>query len=133
MKKLVLLFSMITLVFMSCSSDDDGGSNDSIVGTWKYYKYIENGVEEELDLCENEETLIFAENGDFTGMDYMGNCILVDTFTGTWTSSGSIYSITSEGETNSAEVIFEGNTFYIEDTYNNGIEDITSREVYIKQ
>ena len=137
MKKCTLLFAAIALVFMSCDSNDDDISNvDPIIGTWKYFKYIENGVEQPLDLCETEDTLIFTENGDLTTMDYeeeLNACVLDFTFNATWSSSGNIYTVTSEGDTASVEITFDGNTFYTEDTYSDGEGDIIYRDVYIKQ
>jgi len=137
MKKITLLFVAIALVFMSCDSNDDDNSNDDpIIGTWKYFKYIENGVEQQLDLCETEDTLIFTENGNLTSMDYeeeLNACVLDFTFNATWSSSGNIYTVNSEEGTDSVEITFDGNTFYTEDTYSDGIEEITYREVYIKQ
>jgi len=46
MKKLLLLF-VTALTVMACSSDDDTPppTQDPIIGTWKYFKYFENGVE----------------------------------------------------------------------------------------
>lgn len=46
MKKLSILFFALSLIFVSCSSDDDNNiSPATIVGTWKLTSDIEDGVE----------------------------------------------------------------------------------------
>lgn len=142
MKKLLLL-CVIALTVISCPSDDDSSpaGENPIVGTWKFFKAFENGVEETLDLCETEETLIYSANGDFSAELYddfntTGTCELEETVTGTWSNTGNLYSITAEGETNAEEVTFEGNTFFIEFTETSSDTDptpVTYKEVYIKQ
>lgn len=142
MKKLLLL-SVIALTVMACPSDDDTPpvNETSIVGTWKFLESFENGVLEENELCDTEETLTFAANGDFIGESYddfntPGTCELEDTATGTWTNTGNLYSITIEGETATEEITFESNTFFIE--YTEAVSDVdptivTYKQVYIKQ
>lgn len=127
MKKLALLFSMIVLVFMSCSSDDDnGGSSDQIIGTWKFSKTLINGVEEESEPCDTEEALVFASNGNYTESYYEeegGVCEFDGSENGTWEKSGDVYNITIEGDTDTLEITFEGNIFYTE-------TEISSTETY---
>ena len=143
MKKLILCLSALAFVLTSCSSDDDSSSSqDPLIGTWKVFKYFENGVEVPLEPCENEETLVFTANGDLSITDYIdnaGTCEIDEAAAGTWTnlSSGS-YSTTILGETFTVEITFEGNTFYIEDNDDNGTptdpsDDIVYRDVYIRQ
>ena len=133
MRKLVLLLSVFALVFTSCSSDDDGGSQDSFVGTWKYYKYYEDGVEIPLEDCEDLTTLVITSNGAFSTSIYddIGNgCELEYTATGTWENVGSgLYSTTTEGDTYVQQVEFSGNTMYFEETENG----VTYRDVFIRQ
>ena len=143
MKKLILLLSVFALVFTSCSSDDDSSSSqDQLIGTWKYYKYFENGVEETLEPCENQDTSVFSANGDFSGSFYIdnaGTCELDETLTGTWNNEGNgSYSITEGGFTDTEQITFESNTFYFEDTWDNGTpadtsDDIVYRDVFIRQ
>ena len=143
MKKLILFLSVFALVFTSCSSDDDSGSGqDPFIGTWKYFKYIQNGVEQTLDSCDIEETLVVAANGDYMASFYYeidGNCELDEAVSGTWQNVGnSSYALTIEGFTYTEQVTFEGNTFYYDYIDDNGTpddtsDDITEREVYIKQ
>lgn len=145
MKKLILPFSILALLFTSCSSDDDAtaSTQDPFIGTWSYYKYLENGVEQPLDPCENEETIVVSENGDFSAVYYDdnidGDCVLDETFTGTWSNSGnSIYDFTGDEGATSSLITFEGNTFYFIDSYDNGTPDDTSddtvyKDVYLRQ
>ena len=138
MKKIILLLSVVALVFTSCSSDDDGSSNnDPFVGNWQYYKYYENGVEMQLEPCEDETTFQILANGNFVTTFYVegsnGNCMLEGSISGTWSNVGNgFYSTTVDGETETVEVIFDGNTFYFEDTYFDGTNTITYRDVFIK-
>nr|WP_321221521.1 lipocalin family protein [uncultured Psychroserpens sp.] len=143
MKKLILFLSVFALVFTSCSSDDDASSNqDPFIGTWKYFKYIENGVEQPLDPCDTDETLIVTSDGQYVANFYAevnGNCELDETLTGTWENAGgNLYVFNYDGFTDTDQLNFEGNTFYLEYIYDNGTPDDTSddiieRDVYIKQ
>ena len=144
MKKLILLLSVFTLVLTSCSNDDDTAtSQDQIVGTWKYFKYLENGVEQTLDPCDTDETYIYDANGGVTVMyyDLDGNndCVLSDTFTGTWVNAGNgAYTLSANGFTETENITFEGNTHYYEYVYDNGTpndtsDDVTERDVYVRQ
>ena len=140
MKRLILLLSVFACTLTSCSNDDDNSSQDSIIGTWKFLEAFEDGMLLPLDACEDEETLIFATNGDFSGLnyDYDGTtCQLAETITGTWANEGSgSYSITTTFGTSTEQLGFSGNTFYIEyEELNNDPDPIlvTYREVYIKQ
>lgn len=133
MKKLILLLSVFALVFTSCSSDDDGGSQDPFVGTWKYFKYFENDVELALEDCEELTTLVILSNETFSSTSYddLGNGCEVDyTASGTWKNLGSgMYSTTEDGETYVQEVTFDGNTMYFDDVDG----DVTYRDVFIRQ
>ncbi len=142
MKKLILLLTAFTFVFTSCSSDDDSSSSqDRLIGAWNYYKFFENGVERPLDPCETDETFDVLADGTFSAEyfeDNAGTCELVETNSGTWENLGSgTYSITQSGFTDEQDVTFDGSTFYIEDTDDNGTpadtsDDIVYRDVYIK-
>lgn len=54
MKKLNLLFRILTAVFIiSCSSNDDSDSNnDIIIGKWRTIEKYESNVQVELETCE---------------------------------------------------------------------------------
>lgn len=133
MKKLILLLSVFTLVFTSCSSDDDGDSQDPFVGTWKYFKYYEDGVEISLEECEELTTLVITSSGAFSTTIYEndGNgCELDYTSSGTWENLGSgLYSTTLDGDTYVEEVGFSGNTMYFDDADG----DVTYRDVFVRQ
>ena len=133
MKKLILLLSVITLTFSSCSSDDD--SQDSIIGIWNYYQSFENDEEYELDTCEKQDEIIFNADGTFSTKSYYENedgvCSLDYESTGTWVNLGdNIYEFTDDEDnyTSTATIIFSGNTFYFIDE--DGSD--TYKDVYIK-
>jgi hypothetical protein len=138
MKKLILLLSVFALTFTSCSNDDDNPPpvNTSIVGTWKFFKSFENGVEETLELCDPEQTLMFSENGTLNITPYEeinGVCEATGNINGTWSHEEAIYSLTFLGMTESQEIIVEGSTFYIETTEGSGTTQITYKEIYKRQ
>jgi hypothetical protein len=143
--KNLVLVCIVALTAMACPSDDDnpGPTQDPLVGTWKYFKYFENGVEQTLDPCDTEETFVYAIDGTavvtYYDLDGNGACVLDETFNGTWANVGNgNYSFTANGFTDTENIIFEGNTHYFEYVYDNGTPDDTSddiieRDVYIKQ
>ena len=134
MKKLILLLSVLALVFTSCSSDDDGGSQDPFIGTWKYIQYFEDDVEYPLEECENQDTLVISSNGTYNSTlywDYGGGCEVDYQSSGTWENSSSgLYSTTDEdGDTYVQEVEFSGNTMYIVEVENG----VTYKDVFMRQ
>lgn len=132
MKKLLILFSIFALTFTSCSSDDDGGSQDPFVGNWRYFTSYEDGVEFPLDDCESQDTVSVSSNGTFTTTihdEFGGDCQIDEVYNGTWENLGEgIYSTTIDGETFVQDVTFEGNKMYF-DEVDGGI---TYRDVFIK-
>jgi len=144
MKKMILFLSVFALVFTSCSSDnDDDAPIDPLVGTWKYYKFFENGVEQTVSDCESEETFVFNSDGTFEYSyfeeDTDGNCELEEFISSTWSNDGDgFYTQYIEDDVATQELIFEDNTFYFEDFYDNGtpddtLDDITYKDVFIRQ
>ncbi|TYB78615.1 lipocalin family protein [Bizionia myxarmorum] len=135
MKKLILLLSVLALTVSSCSSDDDVATvQESFVGTWKFYKAFEDGVEVVYDTCDYEDTIIVDGSGTFTTNGYQANvnggCDLTNTETGTWLNLGNgMYSLTSDGETYTEEIKFEENRMYFDEVDGGTVY----REVYIKQ
>lgn len=126
MKKLILLFSVLTLTFTSCSSDDDSSnSQDPFIGTWKYHMQFIDGVEVSLDVCAEEDTFQVLSNGNYISKfhdeDANGVCVEDGNSTGTWENIGDgFYSTTPTGGTAVVEEIhFSGDTFYYEETDNN--------------
>lgn len=139
MKKLGLFLFTLTIVFSSCSSDDDSGSQDPIIGTWNLHQRFVNDVEEVLNSCQMQETFTFSANGSVMYEYYEdnnGNCDLEEAFTGTWSNEGSSnYNLTAFGESSVQNLTFEANTFYYEFTDSDGGVDPvinTIREVYIR-
>lgn len=137
MKKLILLLSLFALTLTSCNSDDDSPPTESatIVGSWQFFKSFENNVEQSLELCEPEQTLIFSDNGTLTIVNYEainGICELADNITGTWSQSETIFNVTILGMTESEEILIEGNTFYVQTTDGTGTNQVTYRDVYKK-
>jgi hypothetical protein len=65
MRKLILVLSIFTVVLTSCSSDDDGGYQDSFLGSWKYFKSFEDGEEFALEDCEDLIIFDILSNGTF--------------------------------------------------------------------
>ncbi len=132
MKKLILLFSVFTLILTSCSSDDDTTPQDPFIGTWTYYKLFENDVEVELSDCTLQDTIQVNANGTIVFSyyeDFNNPCELVGTDNATWENVGAgNYSTTFEGETFVENLTFEGNIFYFEDIDG----EFTYREVYIR-
>jgi len=137
MKKLTLLLCLVSLISASSCSNDDGGSSDSLVGTWKAYQYFEDGVEVELNNCQNEASLAFYSDGTWVSKIYEenfeGECELDWIETGTWENKGNgIYKITYDEDEDYNDLIefqFEGNTMIIEEEY----EDWSYKQVFIKE
>lgn len=134
MKKAVLFLSFLTLIFTSCSSDDDSSSQqDPIIGTWKYHKAFVNGVEQTLTDCEKQETFVFKSNDTVDYKYYeeevSGNCLLEEDASGTWSNNGNnLYALDFGFGPTTQALTFENDTFYFDDVY----EGDTYREVYIR-
>jgi len=60
MKKLLLLLSAFTLLFISCEEEEE--VNTSLEGTWLLTSKTSNGEEWVLDDCELQSTAVFSEN-----------------------------------------------------------------------
>lgn len=137
-------FILIFLAFAgiaSCSSDDDGSSNeppanDPIVGTWKIQQQLIDGEEEPLSDCEKQSTVEFKTNETVTSTDYYddpdtGECI-TDVYTEDWENRGNgIYRITDEDdESTDISIVFSGNnnTFTISEEY----DEVTYSVTYVR-
>jgi len=140
MKKLILLLAVFAFVFTSCENDDDNSPQDPIVGAWKLQASFVNGVEQEFYGCENEETEVFLEDGNFTKyiysdetVDNPGVCVIENTETGTWSVSGSLYTKIINGQVQIIDLTFEGNTYFFEESeVIDGVTE-TIKYVFIKQ
>jgi hypothetical protein len=140
MKKLILLFFVLTLSLASCGSDDGGDSSqgDALVGTWKVFQRFLNGTQQTLDNCELMGIITVKSNGTFTSESFDDNgssCESDGVDNGLWENLGNnSYKITSDVGTQDEEVFtttfnFENNTFWFELTEG---QDVL-RSVYIRQ
>ncbi len=138
MKKITLLLCAFLFVMTSCNKDDDNNtSQDLFIGTWKLDKYFENDVEQELELCDYEATIVVTPDGAFSETYFEENidgvCEVQFTFSGTWENIGNgNYTISFDGNTETVQIFFENNTFYVLDTYNFGGETFVDKYVYIR-
>lgn len=138
MKKLIVLFvATLSLCITSCGSDDDGVSQDALIGSWQFSQEFENGELITSDPCDLQDVLTFNADGSFTGRffedDGTGTCVELEGVTGTWENGGNnVYSFTSDGETDTETITFSANTFSIE--YSETFEGTTTvyREVYTR-
>ncbi|MCH8535559.1 MAG: lipocalin family protein [Flavobacteriaceae bacterium] len=106
--KFVLVFSLLILSFLACSSDDDGGnpSGDPIIGEWQLDRVIFEGTELSLQPCEDLETFIFEAEGGFFNERYSTaphipdqDCELQNTSQGAWIiDDNGIYFINLQGD-----------------------------------
>lgn len=136
MKKLILLFSVIALTFSSCSSDDDSSVGvDPFIGTWKFHKSFEDGVEDVFYFeCMLLDKMYINSNGTIKIEEYDLNtsedCVVDYTEEGTWVNLGEgMYKTTYEEDEYAFKVVFEGDTMYTEDEEDGSI----FRTVYIRQ
>ncbi|MCM1169886.1 MAG: lipocalin family protein [Bacteroides sp.] len=70
MKKLIFSVFALTvcaLAFVSCKKDDDGFSNNDIVGTWEPYRYYDN-EEGEWDYYDDDYELFYRFRSNGTGL-----------------------------------------------------------------
>ena len=134
MKNAIFLITLVVsaLTFSSCNNDDD--SPDQLIGKWKLVQEFENDVEYQLD-CEDQIILEFKADASFAveyfNLDNNDNCVSEGVMEiGTWENkSNNSYGITSQGGTETVELLFVNDTFSIvylegEDTY---------KEVYQRQ
>jgi hypothetical protein len=132
MKKARLLFvSIISIACIFCYGCKESVS-ESILGTWKYSRSIEHGIEVKLDSCEQQDGFVFLEDGTFTEAYYYFNeetkkCALDGKNSGTWQKKAkNTYTIDYEGEI--FEIVLKKDSLFI--NYEDGI---TKKETYIRQ
>ncbi|WP_299247175.1 lipocalin family protein [uncultured Aquimarina sp.] len=124
MKKIILLFVLISTLITSCTSDDDGARpidmEDPIIGTWKITQAFRNGEEAILGPCYLEETIVFTDEGKFMRSAYEiedGNCGEEYINTGMWENLGNgRYKITRDNslaDPTEGTFTFSGNTMTI--------------------
>jgi hypothetical protein len=132
MKKVILVATVFlsTLSVISCNKDDDAGGQDPFIGEWKLIARADiiDGKPVADDLgCELNEPLTIKADGTFSSISFDqdpdGKCFEDGTNNGTWKNLGSgKYSIDKE----TIEILFEGNTFIITSTD----EDGTTKDTY---
>ncbi|WP_298309905.1 lipocalin family protein [uncultured Aquimarina sp.] len=122
MKKTILLFTaLISIIMVSCQTDDDAGpadTQDKFIGSWKITQEFRDGIEQAVDTCELLDVLTVTADQNFTSIAHRmenGTCVLVDDpLQGTWENLGdNIYKITpdrDQAEAIEATITFSGNT-----------------------
>ena len=73
MRKIITIIS-ITLLFVSCSSNDEDifeGSQSDLTGTWKVSKVIVEGNQVTLNECDQKEQIIVSSTGAATWNYYL--------------------------------------------------------------
>ena len=94
-RSFLVCFLLTTLMLVSCGSDDDGGINNSIIGTWKLTNAAEgDGTPIMLLDCEENTTFTFTENM-FTTRSFEANqdrtdCLPVEESTATYRTNGNL-------------------------------------------
>ncbi len=93
MKKIVIIALLLLVGITSCNEEDKPKtSNELIVGTWVWVKFVETCVGENpyLELagtCESESRLTFNADGTFLSLDYYldaDNVCIGEEISGTW-------------------------------------------------
>lgn len=77
----ILMVGLLALAFQGCSKDDDGLSNDDIVGTWKFTEVSTNGTNF-IKWPYQSTGATFRSDGTYRGFGYFG------TGSGTWKKKG---------------------------------------------
>lgn len=131
MKKVKLvLAAIISILFVFCYSCES--KSESILGTWKYSRSVEHGIEVELDSCERQDGFVFLEDGTFTAAYYYLNedtnkCALDGKNSGTWQKKDkNTYAIDYEGEV--FEIHIKNDSLFI-----NYEDNIAKEEIYTKK
>ena len=124
----IILFTALTLVFASCSSNDDI-STDSLAGVWKITQNVYNNEEIPLRTCQENDFIEMFSNNTFNSEYYEeinGDCVNNDDSQGTWKYvSGNNYNIIV-GTKKVSLTLLDKNTFKTFENEN----DLSSYEVY---
>jgi hypothetical protein len=79
MKKIFPILAILMIALSSCSSDYEGGNNNTenatelILGTWRLVSSTENGTSLSQDECDLQETYSWDSSGNFTEILYDNN------------------------------------------------------------
>lgn len=140
MKKVSVLFVLVLAFAMtfvsSCSNDDDNDSNPvtaTVEGKWNFSKIsavIDGVPTPEEDYDDNEpgcpkDFIELKSGGVYNDGYYYNPGCLLETSTGTWSKSGAILTITSEGISIPLEVVSVSSTV-LKVKYSETFEGITS-------
>tara|TARA_B110000014_G_C20096122_1_gene574542 strand:- start:561 stop:1004 length:444 start_codon:yes stop_codon:yes gene_type:complete len=147
MKKIKLfgLFVLAGLLFISCSSDDEGGgviddniNANELLGTWLLVEENINGEVESID--DDECSFIIDFTSDiFTSTEYFGpDCLSEESFSAPYNVSGNTLVLSVEGDTEEVEILTLSSEVLqvrYEDVYTEDGQEITdiTIETYSKQ
>ncbi len=111
MKKILFYFLACTLIFTSCTDDDNndvsGTSTNqaNILGNWQLSSETSNGEATTLTDCELQDFLLFESNGNVTSTyKYGENCEITESEILTYSISGNNMTITFEDESSTVEI-----------------------------
>lgn len=139
MKKLMFMFPLMIMgLFTACNDDDEGSSGnvDVIVGSWKISSIIVNDTDIYPLLvlegvCEIENVISFHNDYTLTNQtfqeDVEGNCAAGPDESGTWSKQGNAYTITINGNSESATPDFSdnGNKFAVNQEFEGQMAVVT--------
>ncbi|WP_417443573.1 hypothetical protein [Joostella sp.] len=97
MKKVMFLVMVAIMPFVACSSDDDNGGQDEIIGKWREVKSI--GKEYvEGELVSTEE--VTATDEDYSEVEYKADGTFTEFYSESYTSGGEkVVEISTDGGT----------------------------------
>lgn len=124
MKKLLYVFSVVALLLVSCSKDDDSNAQATIIGKW-YFKggTINNGsfINYNNDCSTKSDFQEFFANGELVFNGFNSSCELDDVETSNWVKKGNTLTVSN---TNFDPMIYE---------YKYTIEKLDAKELILKQ
>ena len=106
MKNLMMCLVVVMVGLVSCDKDDEKQATPAgIEGTWQYTK--EGGIVDGVEMLEDfphaagctKDYLRILSNGTYEDHNFFGTECFENTFSGTWTRSGSIFTYLEAGET----------------------------------
>lgn len=124
MKKLLYVFSVVALLLVSCSKDDDSNAQATIIGKW-YFKggTIDNSsfINYNNDCSTKRDFQEFFANGELVFNGFNSSCELDDVETSNWVKNGNTLTVSN---TNFDPMIYE---------YKYTIEKLDASELILKQ
>ncbi len=128
----------ITIISLSCSSDDDAVTQDPIIGKWTLSQRFQNGVETQLTECFKTNEVIFVADGTlkstFHRIATNNSCEFSHEASGTWENLGNNKYTMIEGDDKPyvCEINEAGTVFSIEDNFEFQGEEILLKDVLTK-